>query len=222
VSVKIVVVSNRVFAGPKAKEPMTGGLRQLYYGCREIRRDLGGSSGRVRDGNQKEFAEKSRHWEPVRWRWLDLPAAHYAGYTKDLRNSETVAGAEFPSRLIARPQEDEITSAIAKGTRSWRARWLTMTKADLSILEVQDYSFSAIGAELRDIGAAQTIGFFMPAQPWPKSGVLGGVRIHRELIEADAGYDLDRFQTEGIARISVLRFSHDMELDVTRASSASR
>ena len=60
---------------------------------------------------------------------------------------------------------------------------------------IQDYHFLALGAELRDLGVTQPIGFFLHT-PWPARAVIGGVPHHRELIEAMLAYDLIGFQTE--------------------------
>src|SRR3984885_14603743 len=60
---------------------------------------------------------------------------------------------------------------------------------------IQDYHFLALGAELRDLGVTQPIGFFLHT-PWPARAVIGGVPHHRELIEAMLAYDLIGFQTQ--------------------------
>ena len=51
---------------------------------------------------------------------------------------------------------------------------------------VQDYHFLALGAELRDLGVDDPIGFFLHT-PWPARAVMQGVPNHRELIDGDAG-----------------------------------
>src|SRR4051794_41143737 len=53
----------------------------------------------------------------------------------------------------------------------------------------------ALGAELRDLGVTEPIGFFLHT-PWPSRAVISGVPHHRELIEAMLAYDLVGFQTE--------------------------
>jgi len=59
---------------------------------------------------------------------------------------------------------------------------------------VQDYHFLALGAEMRDLGVTQPIGFFLHT-PWPARGSIEGVPHHRELIEAMLAFDLIGFQT---------------------------
>src|ERR1700760_1477795 len=60
---------------------------------------------------------------------------------------------------------------------------------------IQDYHFLALGAELRDLGVDQPIGFFLHT-PWAPRDVIEGVPHHRELVEAMLAYDLIGFQTE--------------------------
>src|ERR1700754_1511480 len=60
---------------------------------------------------------------------------------------------------------------------------------------IQDYHFLSLGAELRDLGVNEPIGFFLHT-PWPAASVMEGVPHHRELVEAMLAYDLIGFQTE--------------------------
>ncbi len=60
---------------------------------------------------------------------------------------------------------------------------------------IQDYHFLALGAEMRDLGVRNPIGFFLHT-PWPSRTVMECVPHHRELIEAMLAYDLIGFQTE--------------------------
>jgi trehalose 6-phosphate synthase len=59
---------------------------------------------------------------------------------------------------------------------------------------VQDYHFLTLGAELRKLGVAQPIGFFLHT-PLPTRDVMVGVPHHRELVQAMLAYDLIGFQT---------------------------
>ena len=75
------------------------------------------------------------------------------------------------------------------------ARALLRFRKPDSAFWIQDYHFLALGAELRDLGVTQPIGFFLHT-PWPARGVTCAVPHHRELIEAMLAYDLIGFQTE--------------------------
>ena len=80
---------------------------------------------------------------------------------------------------------------------------------------IQDYHFLALGAELRDLGVTQPIGFFLHT-PWPARAVIGGVPHHRELIEAMLAYDLIGFQTQDDCENFLGYLSSDLGLDVRR------
>jgi trehalose 6-phosphate synthase len=60
---------------------------------------------------------------------------------------------------------------------------------------IQDYHFLSLGAELRDLGVSNPVGFFLHT-PWPARAVMDAVPHHRELIEAMLAYDLIGFQTD--------------------------
>src|SRR6201990_1095266 len=77
--VNLVVVSNRVARG-KANEPMTGGLAAALLPVVEKSGAIWvGSSGRVRDGHQKEPFAEIEALGAGALAMLDLPAAHYGG-----------------------------------------------------------------------------------------------------------------------------------------------
>ena len=76
----LVVVSNRVSRG-KPNEPMTGGLAAALLPVVEHSGAIWvGSSGRVRDGHQKEPFAEIEALGTGAIATLDLPAAHYGGY----------------------------------------------------------------------------------------------------------------------------------------------
>ena len=83
----LVVVSNRVARG-KANEPMTGGLAAALLPVVEKSGAIWvGSSGRVRDGAQKEPFAEIEALGAGALAMLDLPAAHYGGYYEGFANS---------------------------------------------------------------------------------------------------------------------------------------
>src|SRR5258707_599337 len=190
--VNLVVVSNRV-ARAKPNEPMTGGLAAALLPVVEKSGAIWvGSSGRVRDGNQKEpFAEIEALGADA-LAMLDLPAAHYGGYYEGFANSALWPALHSRTDLIRASQEDytsyrEVNAFIARALLRFR-------KPD-SVFWVQDYHFLALGAELRNLGVMQPVGFFLHT-PWPSRAAIGGVPHHRELIEAMLAYDLIGFQTD--------------------------
>src|SRR3569833_4164418 len=105
----LVVVSNRVTRG-KPNEPMTGGLAAALLPVVEKSGAIWvGSSGRVRDGQQREpFAQI----EPLgrgALALLDLPAAHYGGYYEGFANSALWPALPSRSDLIRVSRDDYVS-----------------------------------------------------------------------------------------------------------------
>src|ERR1700731_4109402 len=189
--VNLVVVSNRVARG-KPNEPMTGGLAAALLPVVEKSGAIWvGSSGRVRDGLQKEPLAEIEALGEGALAMLDLPAAHYGGYYEGFANSALWPALHSRSDLIRVTQGDylsyrEVNAFMARALLRFR-------KADTAFW-IQDYHFLALGAELRDLGVTQPIGFFLHT-PWPAREGIEGVPHHRELVEAMLAYDLIGFQT---------------------------
>ena len=188
----LVVVSNRVSRG-KANEPMTGGLAAALLPVVEKSGAIWvGSSGRVRDGAQKEPFAEIEALGAGALAMLDLPAAHYGGYYEGFANSALWPALHSRTDLIRASQEDYLSY---REVNAFMARALLRFQKPDTAFWIQDYHFLALGAELRDLGVTQPIGFFLHT-PWPARAVVGGVPHHRELVEAMLAYDLIGFQTE--------------------------
>jgi trehalose 6-phosphate synthase len=190
--VNLVVVSNRV-ARDKANEPMTGGLAAALLPVVEKSGAIWvGSSGRVRDGFQKEPLAEIEALGAGALAMLDLPAAHYGGYYEGFANSALWPALHSRCDLIRASQEDY---ASYREVNAFMARALMRFRKKDSVFWIQDYHFLALGAELRELGVTEPVGFFLHT-PWPVSSVIEGVPNHRELITAMLAYDLIGFQTE--------------------------
>jgi trehalose 6-phosphate synthase len=190
--VNLVVVSNRV-SRAKANEPMTGGLAAALLPVVEESGAIWvGSSGRVRDGNQKEPFAEIEALGAGALAMLDLPAAHYGGYYEGFANSALWPALHSRADLIHACHDDYLSY---REVNAFMARALLRFQKPDTAFWVQDYHFLALGAELRDLGITQPVGFFLHT-PWPARAVIGGVPHHRELIEAMLAYDLIGFQTE--------------------------
>src|SRR5215813_5219529 len=189
--VNLVVISNRVARGT-ANEPMTGGLAAALLPVVENSGAIWvGSSGRVRDGFQKEpFAEIEALGSGA-LAMLDLPAAHYGGYYEGFANSALWPALHSRSDLIRVTQGDYLSY---REVNAFMARALLRFNKNATIW-VQDYHFLALGTELRELGVTQPVGFFLHT-PWPAHSIIEGVPHHRELVEAMLAYDLIGFQTE--------------------------
>src|SRR6476469_1905073 len=190
--VNLVVVSNRVARG-KPNEPMTGGLAAALLPVVEKSGAIWvGSSGRVRDGHQKEPFTEIESLGAGALAMLDLPAAHYGGYYEGFANSALWPALHSSADLIRASEEDY---ASYREVNAFMARALLRFRKDDSVFWIQDYHFLALGCELRNLGITQPTGFFLHT-PWPARAIVGGVPHHRELIEAMLAYDLIGFQTE--------------------------
>src|ERR1700760_108572 len=190
--VNLVVVSNRVSRG-KPNEPMPGGLAAALLPVVEKSGAIWvGSSGRVRDGVQKEPFAEIEALGAGALAMLDLPAAHYGGYYEGFANSALWPAVHSRTDLIRATQEDYLSY---REVNAFMARALLRFAKPKAVFWIQDYHFLALGAELRDLGVTQPIGFFLHT-PWPARAVIGGVPHHRELVEAMLAYDLIGFQTQ--------------------------
>jgi len=216
--VNLVVVSNRVSRG-KANEPMTGGLAAALLPVVEKSGAIWvGSSGRVRDDSQKEPFAEIEALGAGALAMLDLPAAHYGGYYEGFANSALWPALHSRSDLIRASQEDYLSY---REVNAFMARALLRFQKPDSAYWVQDYHFLALGAELRDLGVTQPIGFFLHT-PWPARSIVEGVPHHRELVEAMLAYDLIGFQTEDDCESFLGYLASDLGLEVENGVVTSR
>src|ERR1700726_4968880 len=217
-AVNLVVVSNRVARG-KASEPMTGGLAAALLPVVEKSGAIWvGSSGRVREGAQKEPFAEIEALGAGALAMLDLPAAHYGGYYEGFANSALWPALHSRADLICASEEDYLSY---REVNAFMARALLRFEKREAVFWVQDYHFLALGAELRDLGVTQPIGFFLHT-PWPARAVIGGVPHHRELVEAMLAYDLIGFQTQDDCENFLSYVQSDLGLGVQDGVVASR
>src|SRR6202051_3738234 len=123
--VNLVVVSNRITPG-NSNEPITGGLAAALLPIVEKSGAIWvGSSGRVRDGVQKEpFAEVEALGSGA-LAMLDLPAAHYGGYYEGFANSALWPALHSRADLIRASEEDyrsyrEVNAFMARAMLRFR------------------------------------------------------------------------------------------------------
>jgi trehalose 6-phosphate synthase len=216
--VNLVVVSNRVTRG-KANEPMTGGLAAALLPVVEKSGAIWvGSSGRVRDGTQKEPFAEIEALGAGALAMLDLPAAHYGGYYEGFANSALWPALHSRTDLIRASQQDYLSY---REVNAFMARALLRFRKPDSAFWIQDYHFLALGAELRALGVTQPVGFFLHT-PWPAPAIIGGVPHHRELVEAMLAYDLIGFQTQEDCENFLGYLSSDLGLKVGNGTVRSR
>src|SRR6202049_3397030 len=216
--VNLVVVSNRVTRG-NVNEPMTGGLAAALLPVVEKSGAIWvGSSGRVRDGAQKEPFAEIEALGAGALATLDLPAAHYGGYYEGFANSALWPALHSRADLIRASEEDyrsyrEVNAFMARAL-------LRFGKPDTAFW-IQDYHFLALGAELRDRGLTQPIGFFLHT-PWPRPAMMQGVPHHRELIEAMLAYDLIGFPPQEDCENFLNYVSSELALEIENGVITSR
>jgi trehalose 6-phosphate synthase len=216
--VNLVVVSNRVARGT-ANEPMTGGLAAALLPVVEESGAIWvGSSGRVRDGAQKEPFAEIEALGAGALAMLDLPAAHYGGYYEGFANSALWPALHSRADLIRASQEDYLSY---REVNAFMARALLRFKKPDTVFWIQDYHFLALAAELRDLGVRQPIGFFLHT-PWPARAVIEGVPHHRELIEAMLACDLIGFQTQDDCENFLGYLSSDLGIEAENGVVTSR
>ena len=216
--VNLVVVSNRVARG-KANEPMTGGLAAALLPVVEKSGAIWvGSSGRVRDGAQKEPFAEIEALGAGALALLDLPAAHYGGYYEGFANSALWPALHSRADLIRATQEDYRSY---REVNAFMARALLRFRKPDTAFWIQDYHFLALGAELRDLGVSQPVGFFLHT-PWPARATIEAVPHHRELIEAMLACDLIGFQTSDDCENFLGYLASDLGLAIEDGVVASR
>src|ERR1700754_1329227 len=199
--VNLVVVSNRVARG-NANEPMTGGLAAALLPVVENSGAIWvGSSGRGRDGFQKEPLAEVEALGAGALAMLDLPAAHYGGYYEGFANSALWPALHSRSDLIRVTQGDYLSY---REVNAFMARALLRFHKPDTAFWVQDYHFLSLGAEMRDLSVREPIGFFL-YPPWAAAAVLVGVRPRRRAASSradrgDAGLRCDRLPDRGRVR----------------------
>ncbi|UTD26461.1 trehalose-6-phosphate synthase [Bradyrhizobium sp. WD16] len=216
--VNLVVVSNRV-ARIKPNEPMTGGLAAALLPVVEKSGAIWvGSSGRVRDGAQKEPFPRIEALGNGALAMVDLPADCYGGYYEGFANSALWPALHSRPDLIRVAAEDY---SSYRSVNAFMARALLRFRKPDSAFWIQDYHFLALGAELRELGVREPIGFFLHT-PWPERGVVLGVPNHRDLIGAMLAYDLIGFQTEEDCDNFIAYLETEMRLPVQNGVVVSR
>jgi trehalose 6-phosphate synthase len=198
---------------------MTGGLAAALLPVVEKSGAIwAGSSGRVRDGAQKEPFAEIEALGAGALAMLDLPAAHYGGYYEGFANSALWPALHSRADLIRASQQDYLSY---REVNAFMARALLRFKKPDAVFWIQDYHFLALGAELRDLGVTQPIGFFLHT-PWPARSIVEGVPHHRELVEAMLAYDLIGFQTEDDCESFLGYLASDLGLEVENGVVTSR
>jgi len=188
----IVVVSNRV-ARMEADEPIAGWLASALL---PVVRNSGavwvGSSGRVREGSDKDSFAEIEALGTGALATVDLPAAHYQGFYEGFANSALWPALHSRADLVKVTIENY---SSYREVNAFMARALLRFDRGDATFWVQDYHFLTLGLELRRLGVDRPIGFFLHT-PWPARAMMHSVPHHRDLVQAMLAYDLIGFQTD--------------------------
>ncbi len=191
---RLVVISNRVTM-PADRSGNTGGLA---VGIRDaLRRHSGvwfGWSGKVAEATST--AARIEKAGRVTYATIDLGRVDLAQYYNGYANSTLWPLLHYRLGLI------EFTSETYEGYTRVNA---AMARALLPLLKpddliwVHDYHLIPLGAELRALGVANRIGFFLHT-PFPAMEVLEALPRYEGLLSAMSSYDQIGFQTENDLR----------------------
>ena len=188
----LILVSNRV-ARPKANEPINGGLAAALLPAVMASGAIWvGSSGKVTEPTGRESFAQIEALGTGALATVDLPARQYRGFYQGFANSALWPVLHSRTDLIRTSAEDyasyrEINAIMARAL-------LRFAKPD-AIFWIHDYHFMMLAAELRRLGVAQPVGFFLHT-PFPPRHVMQSLPHHRELAQAMLAYDLVGFQTD--------------------------
>ena len=188
----VIVVSNRV-ARPKSDEPAQGGLAAaLLPAVRHSGAIWVGPSGRLIEAVGKDALAEIQPLGTGALATIDMPSAHYHRFYQGFANS--VLWPAFHSRadLIRTDPQDYVSY---REINAYMARALLRFAKPKALFWIHDYHFLTLGAEMRERGVTQPLGFFLHT-PFPARSVMVSVPRHRELVRAMLAYDLIGFQTE--------------------------
>lgn len=202
---RLVVVSNRV-ALPNRAAP--GGLASALRAAMARSGGLWfGWSGRHVATEASRTQDRQRH-DGIEYAVLDLTRAEYEAYYLGFANRSLWPLLHFQPAMIDFQRGDQ---AGYRAVNALFARHLApLLRADDSIW-VHDYHLIPLAAELRRLGVAARIGFFLHV-PVPPTELLHVLPQHAELFRTLTEYDLIGTQTE--ADCAALRDYMVRELDV--------
>jgi trehalose 6-phosphate synthase len=187
---RLVVVSNRVaMADPGGKN--AGGLAIGILAA--LKRSGGiwfGWSGEVADAPPD--AAELAHSDDITYATLDLARADYEQYYNGFANR--VLWPLFHYRLSLVDYQREDFAGYLRVNRQFARHLAPLLRSD-DVIWVHDYHLMPLADELRRLGVAQPIGFFLHT-PFPAAELLRVLPCHATLMRAMCAYDLVGFQTE--------------------------
>ena len=188
---RVIIISNRVLDLGKAAQ--SGGVAVAIADVLKRRNGLWfGWNGKVSTEEDGEGAREVKRQRRSPLVTVPLSAEEHRGYY--LGYSNTVLWPVFHNRLDL-AEFDAGFFAIYSKVNERFARILKPHIKDDDLLWVHDYHLIPFALELRKIGVANPIGFFLHI-PFPPAQTFLAIPEHRELSRAFAAYDLIGLQTK--------------------------
>ncbi len=201
---RLVVVSNRVADPRKAA---AGGLAVALGDALNTTGGVwfGWSGKTIEGGASGEGELRIHHAGHVTLATLDLSAQDHAGYY--LGYSNGVLWPVFHYRLDLARFDAGFITAYRRVNHLFAKRLMPLLKPDDTIW-IHDYHLIPMAAELRAMGCANRIGFFLHI-PLPPPLILAAIPQHEWLMRSLFAYDLVGFQSEA----DLLHFSRYVQAE---------
>ncbi|MEJ5088048.1 alpha,alpha-trehalose-phosphate synthase (UDP-forming) [Brucella pseudogrignonensis] len=186
---RLVVVSNRV---PDPDRPPQGGLAVAVQAALKERGGIWmGWSGRT-SGTKEPGPLTIREEGAIKYALSDLSDQDLAEYYAGLANSVLWPLCHYRIDLTDYARRD--MAGYLRVNRLFAERLRPLIRAD-DVIWIHDYHLLPLAAELRQMGVANRIGFFMHI-PWPSPDVFFTLPVQAALLTAMTAFDLIGFQTE--------------------------
>jgi trehalose 6-phosphate synthase len=188
---RLIVVSNRVPIPTAADAPRAGGLAVALEAVLKQRGGLWyGWSGMTSEGDEIKPVEL-HNVGPVTYAVSDLSQRDLDDYYFGFANRALWPVCHY--RLDLTGFSRRHTAGYFRANEFFAKRLAPLLAPD-DLVWVHDYHFIPFAAQLRDMGFANRIGFFLHI-PWPPSDVAGVLPAYDLLLRGFAAYDVIGFQT---------------------------
>jgi trehalose 6-phosphate synthase len=191
---RLVIVSNRV-ASPSEKMARAGGLAVALREALQRRGGLWfGWSGETISGpsGEPEVVQSGK----ITYATIDLDADDYQNFYIGFANG--VLWPLFHYRVGLSDFRRSAYEGYQRVNRIFAEKLAPLLQSE-DVIWVHDYHFVPLAAELRRLGVANRIGFFLHI-PFPAPELLVTLPVHRTLVADLCAYDLVGFQTQDDVR----------------------
>jgi len=202
---RLVVVSNRVALPTESR---AGGLASaMQAALAEMGGLWFGWSGKIGDG---ECALRTEYSGNVEYALVDLSRTDYQQFYLGFANGTLWPLLHFRPSLLDYHRED--FSGYCRVNRMFAQRLAPLLRSD-DVVWIHDYHLIPLAAELRALGVAARIGFFLHI-PLPPPELLTILPHHEQLFPALAGCDLIGLQTSSDREALLAYFRRQMQATV--------